>query len=425
MRTQRPVTHGFTILELLIAMAIFSVLGTMVVYFMQNSLDIFYTGTRESAQLDRMDTVVPQVIDDLRGIYVGDDWRQPYTPSEEMLLGSNTAPPPPPPPVAVRLRAGYVFLQAPRVSGAEGGTAQPELACPFFAFVVADAAEWSHKLKRKAGETPAEGAVAMTPASESPDARYLATGGLMEVLWIAVPREDEPGILDLYRGWRAPIGDPDKTLLDPRNFNTREKIAAACRVREKGLLHFGVTWRRVFATSWDAGGALGDSSETVPYVGPAWDSTRAFNLAKEDPNWRAPLMLGPSSLPDPSDDIFPAFVRIEVALAARGKYSDTRGDVDLMVGLGESDTRLTVSDPDRLLGSDLGTTRYLKIGTEWLEYDVGGVDPITREIRVRRGVRGTKALAHRAGAKVFAGDSARTELRLPVYRDRYAVRSVR
>ena len=43
-----------------IAMSLFVMLGGMVVVFLRQSLDIFYTGTRESAQLDRQDTVLPQ-----------------------------------------------------------------------------------------------------------------------------------------------------------------------------------------------------------------------------------------------------------------------------------------------------------------------------------------------------------------------------
>ncbi len=416
---------GFTMLELLIAMAIFAVLGTMVVYFMRNSLDIFYSGTRESAQLDRFDTVIPQVVEDLRAVYVGDDWRRPYRPPPDLAEELRGTPQPKPPPVAVRFRAGTIFLPGARRVAPDGSSHLEEVACPFLAFVVADAAEWSHKLKRRAGETPAEGAKPLTPAAEAPDARYLATGGLMEVVWIAVPREDQPALLDLYRGWRAPVGDPAHTLLDPRNLDTREKIAAACRVREKGLLHFGITLRRVFARTWDPGATLGDGSETLPYVGPAWDSTRAFNLTKEDPNWRPPLTVGPDSLVDPSDDIFPAFVRLEVVLARRGRFSDARGDLAVLEPVSESDLKLRVTDTDLLLGTGLGARRHLKVGTEWMEYDTAGVDPLTGAVSVRRGVRGTRAQVHPAGARAYVGDAARTELRLPVFRDRYASGGVR
>ena len=43
-------SRGFTLLEILIAMSLFVMLGSMVVVFLRQSLDIFYTGTRESAQ---------------------------------------------------------------------------------------------------------------------------------------------------------------------------------------------------------------------------------------------------------------------------------------------------------------------------------------------------------------------------------------
>jgi len=420
---KRP--RGFTILELLIAMAIFGVLGSMVVFFMQQSLDIFYSGTRESAQLDRMDTVLPQIAEDLEGIYVGDDWTPPYVPDPATMGDLGGAPPPPPPPVKVRFRAGTVWLKdaTEAVEGPGGSTR--ELACPFIAFVVADASEWSHALKRNAGEAPARDAVPLTPTSEDPARNYRATGGLMEVVWIAVPRADAPSILDLYRGWRSPVGDPEKSLLDPKNLDSRREIEEACRVRERGLLHFGVTLRRVFATSWDPALAAGDSSETTPYVGPAWDSTRAFNLTKEDPNWRAPLFQGPQSLGDPSDDVFPAYVRLEVTLAERGRFSDRRGQLQLLSGCADQDLRLRISDADKLLETAPGRVRHLKIDTEWMRYEVDGVDTLAQEVRVTRGARGTTAAAHRDGAWIHLGAPTVREVRLPVYRDRYAVRRSR
>ena len=73
-------SRGFTLLEILIAMSIFVMLGSMVVVFMRQSLDIFYTGTRESAQLDRQDSVLPQVRADLANVALPASFQAPVPP---------------------------------------------------------------------------------------------------------------------------------------------------------------------------------------------------------------------------------------------------------------------------------------------------------------------------------------------------------
>lgn len=421
-RSPRRQQSGFTLLEILISMAIFTVLGTMVVFFMRQSLNIFYAGTRESAMLDRMDTVLPQVRDDLMGIAIPDNFDPPRpSPTQDVLDRMGRAKPPPPPAVDVRLRSGFINLTQvndPKFK---------QYPCPYIAFVITDAGEWSNKLKRRAGETPVAGGKqdALTPASVIAGDRtsvYLPTGGRTEICWIAVPTAamtddggpSYPAILTLYRGFRSPIGHPEKSLLDPANLDTPAEIKKACTPVAEGLLHFGAVWRRVFATDWETSLSTG-VGETSAYVGRMWDSTRAL-----DKDW--PLHRGKESLPDPSDDIFPAFVKLEATLAGSSQFGPGRGELRLRENVPADALRIKVTDTDPLLATNLGKRRFLKIGSEWMEYSLADVDYIKNEVRVRRARRGTKAAVHVADSWCYVGLPAHLEVRLPVYRDRFVKR---
>lgn len=413
--------RGFTLLEIMISMAIFTVLGTMVVYFMRQSLNVFSVGTRESARLDRQDTLLPQVRTDLGGLIVPDQFdTPPPRPSEDELQRSGRAVPPAPPAVGIRLRSGFVQLAQVADENFK------QVPCPYLAFVVADASEWSNKLKRRAGEVPTAGGSqrALTPTTVlegDRDTRYLPTGGLMEVVWIAVPSDvmrgpgeggpSYPAVMTLYRGFRTPIGDPEKSLLDPANFDTPDEIRKACRPVAEGLLHFGALWRRVFATDWEAGLGVG-LGETSPYVGPVWDSSRGV-----DKDWV--FFKGKESLADPSDDMFPRFVRLEATLVDATQFGPGRGEFRLTDPLAADAVKILVTDTDPLLQPNLGKERWLKVGTEWMGYDVRDVDWEKKEVRVRRGQRGTKALSHPVDAWGYVGQPSTLEIEMPVFRDRF------
>lgn len=426
MRTARArsADRGFTLLEILIAMSLFVMLGGMVVVFLRQSLDIFYTGTRESAQLDRQDSVLPQVRADLANLTLPATFQAPSPPPPQDVLDRKGAEAPkPPPPVLVRLRAGFIKPQ--RV----GDPLFKDVTWPYIAFVVGDANEGADRLRRRAGEIPAKGneLKPLTPTSViqgDRDTRYRATGGLTEIVWIAVPTAlmDEvgpsglkwPALMTLYRGFRTPIGHPEKSLLDPTSLDTVAEVKEACRPVARGLLHFGATWRRVFADSWEQELGIG-LGEQAPYVGPVWDSTRAL-----EKTW--PLHKGPQSLVDPSDDIFPPFVRLEATLAQVTQFGPGRGEFTLREGVGADDTVLKVGDVDILMQPNRGRIRWIKVDAEWMSYELRDVDYQKGEVRVRRGRRGTKPVPHDSGAWCYVGTGATLQMRLPVFRDGYVLR---
>ena len=410
---------GFTLLEILIAMSIFTVLGTMMVWFMSTSLDIFSRGMKESDLMDRADTILPRVRADLNSLIIPDNFDPPLTPPSADALDGRT-PPPPPPPVLVRLRSGFIKLQR------TGDPAFKDYPCPYFAFVVADASEWSDRLKRRAGEIPTKdaGLKPLSPetlAAGNRDSHYLPTGGLTEICWIAVPQDvmnppgkgmpRYPALLSLYRGFRTPVGHPEKSLLLPENLDSPEKIKTACRLVAEGLVHFGAIWRRAFAKDWGYEEGIG-LGETAGYVGPRWDSTRAL-----DKEWS--LFRSRTSLGDPSDDIFPAFVRLEATLAPpSSQFGHGPGEMMLTRTLSTDTTDVEISDPDVVMALNLGKERWLKIDAEWMQYDRADVDYEKRTVRVRRGMRGTTKTSHASGAWVYVGMPNDLQMRLPVFRDR-------
>ena len=404
----RSVVHagGFTILELMVAMGIFTILGSMVVVFMQQSLNIFSAGTRESAMYDTLDAGLPQIREDLEAIFIGDQFDAPPPPPTDEQLQEGAKQPPPPKPPVIRLRAGQVKLLR------ETGGPVRDVYCPYFAFVMASASEWTDQQRRRGGERAGADVKPYTPefVESDKDHAYLPMGGLTEVLWIGVPEFDNPSVMTIYRGYRAPIGDENATLLEPEHFNTRAAIEKACRPVIRGVLHFGALWRRSFADSFDPSSVVA-RGETDGYVGYRWDSTRG--LDPKFPFYRK------GSAGDPSDDMFPAFVRLELTMLREDTFGFGRGEVMLKGAVDEDDRQIVVSNLVPLQAPGQGSSRYLKIGTEWMGYDMISIDNVKRTLRVRRGRRGTKKAPHADRDWIFVGTPSTTVLQLS-FRDRFA-----
>jgi prepilin-type N-terminal cleavage/methylation domain-containing protein len=395
---------GFTLLELLVAVAIFSILGSSAVFMMRQAANMFSVGARDTEMSDRQDTLLPEVMADLARLAIPDGFDPPILPQED---GSGQAPLPPAP-VVVRLRSGTVVLR---------DQADPTLKgypCPYIAFVILTGDEAHDARLKTAGDLPASGEQAK-PYTKSELEKSSAvtvfkpTGGLMTVCWIAAPMDAQrPSVLTLFRGFQSPVGGND-SLLDPASFDTVAELRARFEKKHEGVLHFAVTWRRAGVSDWNAGTDKGSGDDT-PYVGPVWDSTRAL-----EKTW--PLFREPASLSDPSDDLFPQFARLEAALIPPALGGYKRGDTQLTESLSVDSVRVGVAALDTLLAPG-GGERFLKIGTEWMRYDATRIDPVAGTVPVERGQRGTTRTAHEAGAEVWVGQAATTAFPLPVWRDR-------
>lgn len=422
-RAASSAPRGFTLLELLVALALFSVLGVAIVALLGQGLSLFSEGTADTSMQDRLQSILPMVVADLAAI-------QPAEPPEVLPppLPENTDPnslpkAPPQEAPAVRLRSGMVKLT-------DVGTDWP--AFPYVALVRSNARESEDPLLRSAGTAGAGGGVTLRsydPAAVDSGTKgnLLAPGGLLEVVWIAVPEDPNPerrtgppapdsswnrGVLTLYRLFRAPAGGP-RSLLDPANFDSLAKIRAAGRPIHEGLLYFGVTFRNVFSRSWLDGAGTGKAEDGTPYVGTVWDSTRA--LDKTFAFYR-----GPDSLEDVRDDVFPAMAHVDITLAIEGPFGFGRGET-LLSKAASADEKKVVIDTIDYLFRPGPTERWLKVDTEWMSTTTGNVDVADRSVVVARAGRGTTAQEHQVSEPVYFGATVSADVPL-VFKDRYARR---
>ena len=416
-------TRGFTLLELLVAMSLFAVLGIAVVSLLGQGLAIFSEGTAATTMQDRLQAVLPLLRSDLAAIQPVLVPEVPPPPAIENPDG------PPSPTTAVPVAAGpSVQLQSGWIRLADVPTDWPKVR--YVALVRTNARESEDPILRLAGTAGSASGVPLKsydPSSvdSGTTGNLLAAGGLMEVVWIAVPEDPDPshrqgpagadsswnrGILTLYRLFRAPIGG-EKSLLSTSSFDTLAKIRAAGRPVQEGVLDFSATFRNVFSTSFTDGLGLAKASDGEPYAGPLWDSTRAI-----DKNF--PLYRGADSLSDVRDDVFPAAVRVEVTLAAEGPFGFGRGETLLARSTGPDEKRIYVESVDPLYRPG-PSERFLKVEAEWMSTTLETIDLGEKRVTVTRGRRGTTAVEHAAGAPVYVGATVSTDVPL-VYKDRYA-----
>jgi hypothetical protein len=121
------------------------------------------------------------------------------------------------------------------------------------------------------------------------------------------------------------------------------------------------------------------------------------------------LDLGPASLDDPRDDVWPRWVRVTLVVAARRAAPP---DSYLTQPVGEAEQSLALSRPEDLPAVD--ENPFVKVGAEWVRF--GGIAG-TSLTGLRRGQRGTRAVPHPAGTPVRAGRLLVLDLALPQGRD--------
>lgn len=355
---------------------------------------------------DRAETVLPGIVNELEVVALpaSFDPPPPQPTEEDLLAGLKPRPLAPEP---VRTRSCWIKLRDVPEGPLKGILAY------YMAWVVDVSEDRSDPWLRRAGERSGPGQKDLVPSEvdvATVDTAFYATGGLREVCYLAVAEDPSfPAILTLYRGSRSPVGG-EGSLLDPKTLDTLAAIHEKCRPVEKGLLHLEARWRRAFATSWQETSQrrLG---EHAAYVGPLWDSTRAL-----DPKF--PLHVGSESLIDPSDDLFPAWVRLEVTLVAPSTLGFGRGETLLLDSVGPDDDVLMVEDPTLLVGPG-PDIRWIKVDGEWMQYRPGRVDTKTGKVPVDRGLRGTSKTNHEEGAEVYLGLRSRRIVRL-LSRDLFA-----
>ncbi len=181
------------------------------------------------------------------------------------------------------------------------------------------------------------------------------------------------------------------------------------------VLYLGFRFRTQTTVTWDdppPGTRPGRKAWQWPET--IWDSTRGAGVEGVEPTSgrRRPFALarGPESLLVPSDDVFPEVVETTLVVEA----SDARAlRTDLTKPLSAADMEVHVASTRGFVDPSMGPPYLLVGGTEWISYKVKG----KRSFKVdARGLRGTKASAHRKGAVVRSGTTFVMRVHVPGWR---------
>ena len=407
-RFQRTIGRGFTLLEIVVAMSLFTILGFAVVMLMTSGVDMWLQGTRSAENEDRKEMSLPRLEDDLRHMRVGTGRdRIPVDPNVTQTQAELPAEIP-----VNRFLSGYV----PYKFG------EKEVACRYISFVrdLAGLGEIDVYAVRAGSNPKADAYIdGKNDEKEFKENLHLPTGGQIEILWIWLPDPDEPGMGAVYRAYRTPIGGPD-TLLDPKNFDEYGKLMRVIQPKAvfQEVLLFDVFFWTQFTTTWDfhqgdpgvtrRPQSIAESKAGRPSCGPSriWDSTRGMLIGGPN-DFR--LNRTAKSVNYAGDDIWPRAVRIEFAL--REMTTQLKSD------FASNGSSFTVHDAAFATGRGVITNVSMKIGPEWVR--VSGRDPYdpdTWDIAAR-GRRGTVAVNHAEDSNVYFGQIYDVTVPIPSFRD--------
>lgn len=244
---------GFTLIELMVALAIFSILGLMLIQITRRALSAWQRGEQVREQHESARAIADQLTADLGAVFSQKMIREKRV---DIVFYSDFD------------AAGRQYLYLVRTLGGELRTRR--------SWAAGDALGHQAFLTGKHGDAP------LRPH-----------GGLAEVAYVC---DAQPGTTRLYRGLRAPIG-LEGSLFAPTTLDSPAKLRQACVELSDAVLYCGFEfWTR------DVGGASGRWLKR-------WDSTRGAM-----PDFA--LFRGEQSTGNPADDVWPWKVRVTLVLRA-------------------------------------------------------------------------------------------------------------
>ncbi len=403
--------RAFTLLEIMIAMSLFSAIGFAVVMLMGAGVDMWLQGTRGSRAEDRREMSLPRLEDDLRMVRIPSQRdRIPVDlkggkQQEELraLVPEN------------RFSSGYITYKF----------GEREIPCRYLSFVRSMQGLGEIEVyARRAGTNPKGKAYidGTNDEQEFKENMHRPTGGQIEVLWIWLPDGDEPGLGTVYRAYRSPIGGKG-TLLDPKNYADHGALMRVIKPQPvfQDVLMFDLYFWTQFTTTWEFHKgdprvtsriiARADASGATPGPQPCgpsrtWDSTRGLQVA--GPNGFR-LHKTAKSANYAADDIWPRAVRIEFAL--REMQSE------LKRSLATSAPSFSVHDANFATGMGVIYNMMFKIGPEWVRVRERDSRDLDTFILDGRGRRGTVAVNHAEDTPVYFGRIYDVTVPMPVFRD--------
>jgi prepilin-type N-terminal cleavage/methylation domain-containing protein len=350
-RTRRS---AFTLIELLLALGLFSILVVALVRLLDTSLDL---------------------------------WERTEDGRELLEVGSST-----------------LDLLTEDLNALDGGP-RGDLVCEWVRFDtdkngVADMLWPRVRLVRQAS---AADVARLLPAGEATalDPRAL---GLLEVVWALVPSGAEPldarSMGTLVRGQRARGDAATPSFFDPAAIGAAGRPIAGSTLEVTG----GVLWldlwlatqTSVLHDGWSLGGGLEDCASS-------WDA-----WGRGRPDTEASGRNQPGAGMPAADDLPLLPRRVQVALEIE-RPADLKHRTRLALPLGASETSFEVADERRL--PPPGT--FLLVDEEWMELlAVSGAT-----VSVKRAQRGSRATSHESGTLAHHGWRIVREVSVPLYRE--------
>lgn len=391
-------SHGYTLVELLLAMGLFAALATGLIALLARSSEFLTSGASQTETMDSLQTFAEAFSSDVSTMASRAD--------------SDTGTP------DVRLYADWVPFDL-------NNDNRPDATVQRLFFVRVMSNETTNPLTRDAGSAMGakEYLNQVDDEKQSVDGTLLAPGGLMEVFWTALPESaDDLAVLQIWRGYRAPIGGrgsfiPLRASRDPQGSAAEKgpskpsEVRAVARPVLSGVLYFGVDFWARRTTTWDPktrakdGGPLGTWDSTRGIL-PLGEDLEAFYLSKRKG------FNDQTSLDDPTDDTFPRKIRVTCVLEELGRNARVGYlSEDLM-----ADAKSIALDDTRFFPASETADRFVKIDGEWMEVGTpnGNVLPVRR-----RGVRGTEVAVHKTGTKIHHGRTYVAEYDVAAFRDTY------
>lgn len=426
--------RGFTLIELMVAIALLSVLGLMMITSLRQTSELVATSQSRGEAYARAQGVIARVESDLAQTFTG--------PGGRMISGYDPL--------------GRQFLAFVR-------TLPEETSFPggYFSGSVRESSQRDPNSR--------DGILRLAKdywsnwRGANSQGHYRALGGLAEVAYVMDPRGQGDGP-QAYRAIMAPIEYPDvseqlDSVLAAKRWRSDTRFSRASgkptqphdigplsdmmvwyqsgqssnaatggsgsagtnffqpdktwMLVSDDLLHMGFEFWHRDATNWDSGKADGAlpfwESAAVADMSPLLGADRAwpprnYERFKAEPG--APKARVAGREPIAWRDMgFPSAVRVTVTIAARPPFAmSTR----VAAQVSESATSVYVLDATGFpsAGSDQS---FLRVGSEWMK--ITGVNGNT--FSVERGVRGTKPKSHEPGAPVRAGFTLSQIVNLP------------
>lgn len=397
---RRTHADGYTLIELLLAMALFSALSTGLIALLARSSEFLASGASQTETMDSIQTFAEAFGSDVATLASRAD--------------CDTGVP------DVRLFCDFANSDT-------DGDKKPDLTIQRLFFVRMIPNETSLESGLRSGITVGAKDYLNgigTDEKKVADGTLRASGGMMEVFWTALPDPaGNAGVMQIWRGFRAPPGGPG-SLLPMKGgrdvlATAAEKgpidavqVRAVARPILSGVLYFGLDFWSRRTSTWDTKIRARDGGPLR-----TWDSTRGIlPLGEEDLDSffysKKKSQQDTASLDDTTDDTYPRKIRVTCVVEELGKSARVGYLNDDL----PKDSKSVACSDTRFFPATDTARRYVKIDNEWLEVGTPatGVFPV-----IARGARGTMAAIHTAGAMIHHGRSFVQEYDVAAFRDTY------